>query len=111
MSGAARRWPAIATRLLRRAPAALAGLLFDAAVDSLELGKRAMAWLAHVANARTVAIAAVIAVVAGGAALYRYRRGAVPAASQTQDLAHLDVAQPLLSDGACANRPSSPPPC
>ncbi len=54
-------------RFLRRGLVALSGLALDAAVDSLELGKRAMAWLGH-ARAHTVAMAALVVVVAGGTA-------------------------------------------
>ena len=74
-------WLALGGRWLRRAPAALAGLTVDAIVDSLGLGRRAVAWIAHAVNARTVAVATLVLVVVGGAALWRYRRAVVAAPS------------------------------
>ncbi|MCA1664278.1 MAG: hypothetical protein LC659_08430 [Myxococcales bacterium] len=51
-------------RWLRRGAAALAGLALDAAVDSLELGKRCATWVSHTFGARGLAVAALLVLVA-----------------------------------------------
>jgi hypothetical protein len=51
-------------RWLRRGAAALAGLALDAAVDSLELGKRCATWVSHTFGARGLAVAALFVLVA-----------------------------------------------
>lgn len=80
MSAPTDRWLALGGRWLRRAAATVGGLALDAVVDSLGLGRRAIAGIAHAVNARTVAAATLVVVVAvGGAALWRYRRAAVAA--------------------------------
>jgi hypothetical protein len=55
-------------RWARRGAAALGSLALNAALDSLELGKRCVAWLSHSFGARGLAVAALLVVVAGGAA-------------------------------------------
>jgi hypothetical protein len=79
MSAPTDRWLALGGRWLRRAPATLAGLTLDAVVDSLGLGRRALAWIAQAVNARTIAVATLVVVIIGGAALWRYRRAAIAA--------------------------------
>jgi hypothetical protein len=68
MSAPATSWRAHLGRWAHRAAAATAGALFDAAVDSLGLGKRCIAWLTHSSGARAIAVAAVALAIAGGAA-------------------------------------------
>lgn len=51
-------------RWLRRGAAALGGLALDAAVDSLELGKRCAAWVSHSFGARGLMVAALVVLVA-----------------------------------------------
>ena len=51
-------------RWSRRAAAAIG----SAALDSLELGKRCFAWLAHAHAARNAAVVALVLALAGGAA-------------------------------------------
>jgi hypothetical protein len=51
-------------RWLRRGAAALAGLALDAAVDSLELGKRCATWVSHTFGARGLAVAALLVLIA-----------------------------------------------
>ena len=61
-------------RWLRRGAAALAGLALDAAVDSLELGKRCAAWVSHSFGARGLAVAALIVLIASLVARGQERR-------------------------------------
>ena len=68
MSAPSPSWRAAIARWLSRGAAAVAGAAFDAAVDSLELGKRAAAWVAHAPAARLAVVAALALAVAGGAA-------------------------------------------
>jgi hypothetical protein len=75
--------PGTVTRWLRRGATAFAGAAFDALLDSLELGKRTLAWLSHSASARTVvAVVALALVVAGGAAWAAGQRRAAQAAAE-----------------------------
>ena len=90
MSAPAPSWRAPAGRWLRRGGAAVAGALFDAVVDSLELGKRCVAWLTHSHGARVVAVAALaVAVVCATTAAVRVvapsTRAMARAASQPHD--------------------------
>jgi len=55
-------------RWSRRAAAAIGSAALDAALDSLELGKRCFAWLAHAHAARNAAVVALVLALAGGAA-------------------------------------------
>ena len=61
-------------RWLRRGAAALAGLALDAAVDSLELGKRCATWVSHTFGARGLAVAALFVLVASLVARSHDRR-------------------------------------
>ena len=66
-------------RWLRRGAAALAGLALDAAVDSLELGKRCATWVSHSFGARGLAVAALVVLVASLVARGHDRRIEDPA--------------------------------
>jgi hypothetical protein len=109
MSAPAPSWRAQAARWAHRAAAASAGALFDAAVDSLGLGKRCVAWLAHSSGARAVAVVAVALAIAGGAAWAagRARRVARETTSAASVVAPSTRAMPRSST-ASARDPSPP---
>lgn len=93
MSAPATSWRAHAARWAHRAAAAAAGALFDAAVDSLGLGKRCLAWLAHSSSTRAVAVAAVALALAGGFAWAAGRAGRVArdGVSAPSRISHLET--------------------
>jgi hypothetical protein len=65
MSAPASSWRATAERWLRGGAAAVGSAMLDAALDSLELGKRALAWVTHLSAARVTAVVLVIALASG----------------------------------------------
>jgi len=109
MSAPSPSWRAHAARWAHRAGAATAGALFDAVVDSLGLGKRCLAWLAHSSGARAVAVAAVALAIAGGAAWAAGRARRV--ARETTFAAHVVAPSTRVmprSTTATARDPSPP---
>ncbi len=71
MSAPSRSWRLVAARWLQRGAAAVAGATFDAVVDSLELGKRCVAFITHSHARVVVAAALVLAVVCATTAAAR----------------------------------------
>jgi hypothetical protein len=68
MSASASGFGATVGRLLKRGAAALAGMALDAAVGSLDLGKRCVAAVSQSAGARYVAVGALAIALTGAAA-------------------------------------------
>ena len=68
MSAPSPSWRAEVARWVARGATAVAAAALDAVVESLELGKRALAWVGHAPAARLALAAALALAVAGGAA-------------------------------------------
>jgi hypothetical protein len=83
--------PQALARWVRRGAVALASFAVQTAVESLEIGKRCLAWISHASGARTVAILGLAVVLSSGAAVVLAARArAATAAADRQSESNSD---------------------